>query len=51
MSKPRLRVKIRCRICGESYSLRGKREKGKMQTGFKQCLCGNDAIFDVKVDD
>lgn len=51
MSKPRVRVIMHCNLCGERYSLRGKREKGKLQTGFKQCLCGNESLFDVQVDE
>jgi formylmethanofuran dehydrogenase subunit E len=43
----RIKVSIRCRRCGERFVLRGKREKGKVETGFKQCLCDNANEFDI----
>ncbi|MGC5324528.1 hypothetical protein [Brevibacillus sp. SYSU BS000544] len=44
----RTKVMIRCNVCGERYILRGKRgHEGKVETGFKQCLCNNDRHFDV----
>ncbi|MDY7222198.1 hypothetical protein P4475_07885 [Halalkalibacterium halodurans] len=43
MAKERYRVVIRCPECGERYILRGHRnEKGEYETGFKQCICGNE---------
>lgn len=47
----RVKVSIRCQHCGERFILRGKRDKGKISTGFKQCLCNNESDFDVKVED
>ncbi|MBO8163036.1 MAG: hypothetical protein H0Z34_04840 [Brevibacillus sp.] len=44
----RTKVLIRCRKCGERYTLRGRRgAHGKIETGFKQCLCNNDDDFEV----
>ena len=47
----RMKVVIRCRQCGERYTLRGRRDKGKVNTGFKRGLCSNDQSFDVKIED
>jgi hypothetical protein len=47
----RTKVTIRCKHCDERFILRGKREKGKIHTGFKQCVCDNESDFDVKIDD
>ncbi|ADC51107.1 MULTISPECIES: hypothetical protein [Alkalihalophilus] len=39
----RYRVIIRCPKCGEKYILRGKEnDHGEYETGFKQCVCGNN---------
>ncbi|GIO55301.1 hypothetical protein ACTHSJ_02375 [Paenibacillus cellulositrophicus] len=46
----RVKVKIVCRQCGERYVLRGKKERGKIETGFKQCLCNNQSQFDIEED-
>ncbi|MDT3426841.1 hypothetical protein J2Z22_002375 [Paenibacillus forsythiae] len=35
----RVKVRIVCKQCGESYILRGIKYHGIVQTGFKQCLC------------
>ncbi|MEB3102798.1 hypothetical protein [Ferviditalea candida] len=43
----RVKVQIRCKRCGERFVLKGKRERGKLDTGFKQCLCDNDTDFDI----
>ena len=43
----RVKVIIRCNECGEKYILRGRKEKGKVKTGFKQCLCNNDKNFEI----
>jgi hypothetical protein len=43
----RVKVSIRCRRCGERFVLRGKREKERVETGFKQCLCDNTHEFDI----
>ena len=46
----RVKVTIRCRKCGEQFVLRGRREKEKIETGFKQCLCNNQSDFDIETD-
>lgn len=50
MGGERTKVLIRCRRCGERFVLRGRRENGKVRTGFKQCICNNDSDFDIKFD-
>lgn len=46
----RYRVIIRCPACGEKYILRGKRnEEGEYETGFKQCICGNEEQLNIEV--
>jgi DNA-directed RNA polymerase subunit RPC12/RpoP len=47
MSSNRVKVTIRCRHCGERFVLKGRREKGKVDTGFKQCVCNNEKDFDI----
>jgi hypothetical protein len=49
MTGMRFKVTIRCQMCGERFVLKGKREKGKIETGFKQCICGND--LDVQIEE
>ncbi|MNE30498.1 hypothetical protein D3C80_1240180 [compost metagenome] len=44
----RVKVRIVCRQCGESYILRGSKEQGIVQTGFKQCLCSSSSGFDIE---
>jgi hypothetical protein len=51
MTARRIKVNIRCNKCGERYVLRGRREKGKVDTGFRQCICNNEQDFDVEVKD
>ena len=41
MTDERIKVTIRCNRCGEKYTLRGKKFKDRIDTGFKQCLCDN----------
>jgi formylmethanofuran dehydrogenase subunit E len=48
MANPRIKVSIRCNQCGERFILRGKKDKGKIDTGFKQCLCNNETDFDIE---
>ncbi|MNI99583.1 hypothetical protein D3C73_1586980 [compost metagenome] len=43
----RVKVTIRCKKCGERFVLKGRRDKGKIDTGFKQCICSNDSDFDI----
>jgi hypothetical protein len=45
----RVKVHIRCRRCGETFILRGVKDaRGHIETGFKRCLCDNEADFDVE---
>jgi len=46
----RVKVKILCKDCGERFVLRGKKEQGRIETGFKQCLCNNRDHFDIEED-
>lgn len=46
----RVKVKIRCIECGERYILRGRKEQGRIETGFKQCLCDNQNRFEIEED-
>lgn len=46
----RVKVKIRCKECGERYVLRGRKEHGRIETGFKQCLCDNRNHFEIEED-
>ncbi|GFN30617.1 hypothetical protein [Paenibacillus xylaniclasticus] len=48
MFEERVKVRIRCRVCGEKFVLRGKRDKGRIDTGFKQCICNNSDDFDIE---
>jgi len=45
----KVKVTIRCRKCGEQFILKGRRERGRVETGFKQCLCDNTDDFDIEV--
>lgn len=47
----RVKVAIRCNLCGERFVLRGKKEQGDYLTGFKQCLCSNEHDFEIVVQD
>lgn len=44
----RVKVRIRCRKCGEKYVLKGIRSKGRVDTGFKRCLCDNEGDIEVE---
>jgi hypothetical protein len=48
MDGARVKVRIRCNVCGEKFTLRGRREKGRIDTGFKQCLCNNTSDFEIE---
>ncbi|EGK14051.1 hypothetical protein HMPREF9374_0435 [Desmospora sp. 8437] len=41
MEGRRYLVKIRCKECGEYFLLKGSMKKGRVETGFKQCICDN----------
>jgi DNA-directed RNA polymerase subunit RPC12/RpoP len=40
-------VNIQCNLCGERFILKGRVKKGKVETGFKKCLCDNQEEFDI----
>ncbi|HEX7057605.1 MAG TPA: hypothetical protein VF260_10495 [Bacilli bacterium] len=44
----RVKVTIRCRRCGERFILRGRKDRGKLDTGFRRCLCDNESDFDIQ---
>ncbi|WP_340024463.1 hypothetical protein MHI24_04980 [Paenibacillus sp. FSL K6-1096] len=44
----RVKVRIVCKQCGETYILRGNKEQGVIQTGFKQCLCSSVSGFEIE---
>ncbi|MGF7050010.1 hypothetical protein J2T13_004533 [Paenibacillus sp. DS2015] len=44
----RVKVKIVCGQCGERFFLAGKKEQGKIETGFKQCICDNQQHFEIE---
>ncbi|WP_245751997.1 hypothetical protein [Planifilum fulgidum] len=48
--KNRYLVKIRCRKCGEQFTLKGQMRKGQVETGFKRCLCDNEDDFDITME-
>lgn len=50
-ASPRVKVTIRCKRCGEKFTLKGRKEKGKIDTGFKQCICNNEMDFDIETND
>lgn len=51
MSGNRVKVVIRCKRCGEKFTLRGRKERGRIDTGFKMCICSNTADFEVEADE
>lgn len=48
MAARRVKVTIRCNRCGEKYVLRGRKEKGRVDTGFRQCVCNNASDFEIQ---
>lgn len=49
LRKGRRKVVIRCNLCGERFTLVGKKGRaGQVETGFKQCLCNNDQDFEIE---
>jgi DNA-directed RNA polymerase subunit RPC12/RpoP len=44
----RLMVTIRCLNCGERFFLKGRVKNGKVETGFKRCLCDNETNFEIR---
>ncbi|GKS11850.1 hypothetical protein YDYSY3_28500 [Paenibacillus chitinolyticus] len=51
MTVDRVKVTIRCRQCGERFILKGRRDKGKIETGFKRCICDNEHDLEVETED
>jgi DNA-directed RNA polymerase subunit RPC12/RpoP len=48
---PRVKVTIRCKLCGERFVLKGRKEKGKIDTGFRQCICSNETDFVIEANE
>lgn len=48
MSEDRVKVVIRCKRCGEKFTLRGHKERGRIDTGFKMCICSNADDIEVE---
>ncbi|WP_208543961.1 hypothetical protein [Paenibacillus protaetiae] len=48
METSRVKVTIRCKVCGEKYVLRGRRDKGTIDTGFRQCICNNSNDLEIE---
>lgn len=44
----RVKVTIYCKRCGEKFVLRGRKEPGRIETGFKCCLCDNAEEFIIE---
>ena len=44
----RVKVRIRCRKCGEKFVLKGIKSKGHVDTGFKRCLCDNEGDVEIE---
>jgi len=51
MIEQRVKVIINCKHCGEKFTLRGKKGKNKIETGFKRCVCDNEQDFDMITED
>ncbi|MDB5053790.1 MAG: hypothetical protein JWM44_1840 [Bacilli bacterium] len=51
MTATRIKVSIRCKKCGDRFILKGRKEKGKVDTGFIRCLCNNENEFDIEMRD
>lgn len=49
MNNPKMKVSIHCKHCGEKFILRARKNKGKLNTGFKRCVCDNDEDFELEV--
>lgn len=47
-NRDRYRVNISCQKCGERFILKGRLRKGKIETGFKKCICDNEFDFIVE---
>lgn len=48
MKPKKVKVNIHCNRCGERFTLRGRvTPQGKVETGFKRCLCSNQDDFEV----
>lgn len=51
LSGNRVKVVIRCKRCGEQFTLRGRKERGRIDTGFKMCICNNTDDFEMEEDE
>ena len=47
----RIKVVIYCKKCGEKFVLKGRKEQGRLHTGFQQCVCGNHDDFEYVIQD
>jgi DNA-directed RNA polymerase subunit RPC12/RpoP len=45
----RVKVRIRCKRCGERYILKGRMDQSGVHTGFKQCVCDNASDFEYEL--
>lgn len=41
---------IQCNCCGERFTLKGREQKGRVNTGFRRCLCNNEEDFTVRTE-
>ncbi|MCR8642320.1 hypothetical protein NV379_06565 [Paenibacillus sp. N1-5-1-14] len=48
MIRGRVKIAIHCKRCGERFILRGKQDRGRIETGFKQCICENVHDLDIE---
>jgi hypothetical protein len=47
----RIKVVIYCKKCGEKFVLKGRKEQGRLHTGFQQCVCDNHDDFEYVIQD
>ena len=44
----RVKITIRCHNCGEKFILRGRKDqKGKLNIGFKKCICDSSDNLEI----
>lgn len=51
MKQGRVKVTIKCRKCGERFTLRGRRSNNEIHTGFLRCICDNDTDLEWITED
>ncbi|WP_167746964.1 hypothetical protein [Cohnella luojiensis] len=44
----RHKVTIRCNRCNEKFILRGRKDRGRVDTEFKRCVCSNTDDFEIE---